>query len=190
MKLELMKKMTGVRVAINKVKRSGLQLIVLFASITLSRLLVVFTTIESSPLFDTISLFAYFGVLVGFSLTVYTFGLSMITDIQDSIEKSGKYSEQQKAMIFINLKSGFNEIKEDIWIIFFSIIFAVIMAVLKNLNLSFLDQYRITETGNVSLFILSTVGMYDVMKTMFALSEIKIELLNVKEKINTRSPKI
>jgi hypothetical protein len=145
-----------------------------------SNLLVRKTDIGDLKLFETVSLFAYFGVLIGFALTIYTFGLSMVTDIKKELRSNTNFSEEKIEELLIKLANGFAEIKGDIWLIFWSIILILVFSVANIIENPFgwdLKEWEIPQTASVSLFIISTYSMYDIMKTLFNLSEIKLLLL-------------
>lgn len=61
-----------------------------------SNYLVRTTPVSSFAIFDTGNLFTYFGVLIGFALTIYMFGLSMVSDIKSKIDNHKKLTEEQK----------------------------------------------------------------------------------------------
>lgn len=146
----------------------------------LSYLLIKNTDVELLAILNPISLFTYFGVLIGFSITIYTFGLSMIADIKKNIDKIKKLTTQDKKDMFKGLRNGFSQIKQDIWLIFIGIVLVIIFSILKNITNPFgweIEKFQIPETINLTLFILSTIAMYDIMKTMFNLSEINMELI-------------
>jgi len=162
-----------------KIKRFCLPTIVIALIGLLSNILVRKTSIDSFSIFDTTTLFSYFGVLIGFALTIYTFGLSMVSDITDKIQKQEKIQSEQKEIMHNNLISGFCQIKEDIWLIFYSIIIVIIFAVVREIP-NPLDYdtlwIKMPETINLTLFITTTIAMWDIMKTLFNLSEINLEL--------------
>lgn len=163
-----------------KIKRYIVPIIVVFTTFVSSYFLIQNSEIELLTIFDTISLFTYFGVLIGFAITIYTFGLSMIAEIKKNIDKINGLTESDKKTMFRNLRNGFRQIKQDIWLIFIGIILVIIFSVLKDITNPFgwkIEKYQIPETVNLSLFILSTIAMYDIMKTMFNLSEINMELI-------------
>ena len=54
-------------------------------------------------IFTTLTVFTYFGVLIGFSLTIYTFGFSMILDIKNKIDRLKNLSNQKKEELFLGL---------------------------------------------------------------------------------------
>ena len=146
----------------------------------LSNLFVRETTVSEFPIFSFINLFTYFGVLLGFALTVYTFGLSMVTDIKTKIESLVDKSNEDKKKLINKLISGFNEIKQDIWIIFFTIIGVIYFGIANEIENPFgwkIEKYKIPETIALTFFIVSTYSMFDIMKTLFNLAEINLELL-------------
>lgn len=147
----------------------------------LSNILVSNTEISKYPIFSLISLFTYFGVLIGFSITIYTFGLSMCNYIKKNIQEITEFTNDEKQILFNKLIRGFKEIKQDIWLIFYAIIFVVIFAIFSEIKNPFhweVEKFKIPETINLTLFIISTISMFDIMKTLFNLSEINLELLN------------
>jgi hypothetical protein len=163
-----------------KFKRYFFPIIVILITLISSYFLVKHTTVELLSIFDTISLFTYFGVLIGFSITIYTFGLSMIADIKKNIDKIEKINKVDKSKMFKGLINGFAQIKQDIWLIFIGIILVITFSILKNITNPFgweVESLQIPETINLTLFILSTYAMYDIMRTMFNLSEINMELI-------------
>jgi hypothetical protein len=158
-------------------------IILVLAICIISNYFVRRTNISNFPLFDSSSLFAYFGVLVGFAITIYTFGLTMVENIKTSVDDLKDVKDQDKDAIFEKLISGFREIKEDIWIIFYAIIIVVLFAILKNIENPFgldVERLKIPETVNMTLFIYSTLCMFDIMRTLFNLSEINLNLLRRK----------
>lgn len=163
-----------------KFKRKIFPVLITISVTIISFILVKETEVELLSIFDTASLFTYFGVLIGFAITIYTFGLSMIADIKKNIDKIDNLSAKTKDQMFKGLRNGFGQIKQDIWFIFTGIIIIIIFSILKNIENPFgwnVEAFQIPETVNLSLFLLSTYSMYDIMKTMFNLSEINMELI-------------
>lgn len=159
-------------------KLLAILLIIIIAAI--SNWIVRNSSISTFSMFNFVNLFTYFGVLIGFSLTIYTFGLSMVTDIKTNIEKLDKLSKEKKANMLTSLLSGFSEIKQDIWLIFYSIIGVIYFGVAKEIVNPFgweVEKYMIPETINITLFITTTISMFDIMRTLFNLSEINLELI-------------
>ncbi len=149
----------------------------------ISNRLVIRTTIEDFSILSSTNLFAYFGVLIGFSLTVYTFGLSMVSDIKLSIEKIDNICKAKKDKMYNSLVMGFKEIKQDIWLIFFALLSVIYFAIAKEVTNPFgwnVERFKIPETSNLTMFFVTTLSMFDIMKTLFNLAEIKLELIKTK----------
>lgn len=130
-------------------------------------------------LFESTSLFTYFGVLIGFALTIYTFGLSMLDGIKQKVNTHTTLTPQNKIDINAKLVAGFHQIKEDIWFIFYSILFVIMFAVLKEVVNPFgwkVEYLKLPETINLTLFLMTTLAMWDIMKALFNLSEINFSL--------------
>ncbi len=162
-----------------KNKRILLLLLIVSAIGVVSNYLVRTTPVSSFAIFDTANLFTYFGVLIGFALTIYTFGLSMVSDIKSKINIHKKLTEEQKKKMFVSLVSGFGEIKGDIWLIFYSILIVIGFAIAKEIPNPFgwqVENFNLPETANLTLFVTTTIAMWDIMQTLFNLSEINLEL--------------
>lgn len=144
-----------------------------------SNILVVNTNVCTFSIFETSNLFTYFGVLIGFALTIYTFGLSMVNDIKQKIDSHKKLNEGQKRKSYDSLVSSFGQIKQDIWLIFYSILIVICFSVAKEVINPFewnVEKYKLPETINLTLFVTTTIAMWDIMQTLFNLSEINFEL--------------
>lgn len=166
--------------------KSNKRLIWVFMVITIifliSHLLVRFINFSESELLNPNNLFTYFGVLLGFAITVYTFGSSMVSDIIIKTFESTRLSEAKKYKIQEDLFSAFKEIKEDIWIIFISLTIVIVFAILNEISNPFLtnvEEFKIPETFSLALFILSTYSMWDLIKTLFNIAEINFILSKV-----------
>ena|SRR5690554_173569 len=171
----------------NKIKRYLITILIFIIIGIASHLLAIKTQVAELTIFNSLSLFTYFGVLIGFSLTIYTFGLSMVVDIKKNISLMTELSEENKTILYEKLVSGFTEIKQDIWLIFYSIILVITFAIAKEIVNPFgwqVEQYKIPETAFLSLFVLSTFAIFDIMRTLFNLSEINLELIK-KEDANS-----
>ena len=165
-------------------KRHVWTIIILITLIVISFFIVRLTDFSKLELFSPLSLFTYFGVLMGFSLTIYPFGLSMVVDIKSNINSLKELSTAEKDNLYDKLVSGFKEIKQDVWLIFMLIIFVVSFAILREIENPFgwdLIDYQIPETFFLSTFLISTLAIFDIMKTLFNLSEINLELLKKKK---------
>lgn len=168
-----------------KAKRSIVFICVTILIIAVSHIIVLKTKISTCALFDPTCLFTYFGVLIGFALTIYTFGLSMVSEINQKIEDSKVFNDQKKESLHSSLVDGFAQIKQDIWLIFYSILVIIASTILKEIPclLSIdIPRYKAPETINLALFITTTIAMWDIMQTLFNLSEISFALNKRKNK--------
>lgn len=140
-----------------------------------SGILVHLTGITQESFFDINNQITYLGILIGFALTLYTFGLSVLKDIYEIIEAINFKKIENKQSIFQELKNTFNEMKSDIIVIFSCIVSLFVNSILKTtsnpigLNVEFL---RIPEIISISVFILSTLSLLDIMKALFNLSNL------------------
>lgn len=152
-----------------------MKFVIYILSILVSVLLVNFTGITEETFFDTNNQITYLGVLIGFALTLYTFGLSVLKDIYEIIESISFKKIENKQLIFQELKNTFNEIKSDIILIFTCIVSLFINSILQNtpnplgLDVEFL---KVPEIISISVFILSTLSLLDIMKALFNLSNL------------------
>jgi hypothetical protein len=166
-----------------KTKKNYLILIIL-GSLIISNCLVEKFDFQSLTIFSPASLFTYFGVLIGFSITIYTFGLSLVSNIKDKIITNSKLNQTEKNKIQKNLFTGFTEIKDDIWIIFIALISVIIFSIAKLIENPFdfdVEKYKIPETINLTLFIITSIAMWDIIKTLFNLAEINFELNKIED---------
>lgn len=160
-------------------KRIFLSMLIIAVIFIGSNFLVRKTPVSTFSIFEPANLFRYFGVLIGFALTIYTFGLSMVSDIKSKIDENKKITPEKKEIMYESLISGFGQIKEDIWLIFYSILIVIVFAILKEIPNPFgwsVDTIKIPESINITLFITTTIAMWDIMQTLFNLSEINLEL--------------
>jgi hypothetical protein len=169
-------------------KKKTIRILILFLVVliigVISNYLVRQTPVASFSIFETTSLFTYFGVLIGFALTIYTFGLSMVYDIKVKIFQHPKFEIETKDIMYENLMSCFAEIKGDIWLIFYSILIVISFAIAKEITNPFgwqVEHWKLPDTVNLTLFITTTIAMWDIMQTLFNLAEINLEL-NKEEK--------
>jgi hypothetical protein len=162
-----------------KVKRQIFSFLIIALIGIISNILVRNTDVSTFSIFDTANLFSYFGVLIGFALTIYTFGLSMVSDIKEKIDKNERLELIQKGKIYQSLVEGFSQIKNDIWLIFYSILIVISFSIAKEVPNPFgfnVEVFKMPETVNLTLFITTTIAMWDIMQTLFNLSEINLEL--------------
>lgn len=141
----------------------------------LAIILVFLTGTISDEIFETNNLLTYSGVLIGFGLTLYTFGLSILKDIYEIIDKISFKKIENKETIIKELKTTFEEIRNDIVVMFFSIVTIFISIILANTVNPFgwaVEFLKIPEILRMSVFIYTTLALADIMKALFDLSKL------------------
>jgi len=142
--------------------------------------------ISNIKIVDNEFILTYLGIFLGFAITIYTFGVSMLDSIRSNIDLKDDITTVQKARFFKKLLKGFKELKQDIWLMFICFLIVIIFSIGKQIEaLSFLKEIEITDTFsfkidkgiNLSIFILSLWATYDLMKALFNVSEIQFELI-------------
>ena len=152
-----------------------MKIVYFIGCIVLSILLVHLTGIMEEQFFQINNQITYLGVLVGFALTLYTFGLSILKDIYEAIEKISFTKIENKEEVYQSLRNAFNEIRSDIFLIFICIIFLFINSIIANTVNPFnwdVEHFKIPEIMNVSVFLLSSFALLDIMKALFGLSKL------------------
>lgn len=142
--------------------------------------------ISNIKIVDNEFILTYLGIFLGFAITIYTFGVSMLDSIRSNIDLKDDITTAQKARFFKKLLKGFKELKQDIWLMFICFLIVIIFSIGKQIEaLGFLKEIEITDTFsfkidkgiNLSIFILSLWATYDLMKALFNVSEIQFELI-------------
>ena len=147
----------------------------LLGHLILSLIIILFTDVYKQEFFNLNNNITYLGVLLGFALTLYTFGISTLKDVYDNLDKMIFKDVKNKAQILCLLKQVFNEIEGDIKIIFYSIIAVFINVTAKETANPFgwdVEKYLIPEYFSILIFSLSTHAIYDIMKSLFKMSHL------------------
>jgi hypothetical protein len=175
-----------------KAKRKLKSIIIIAFVFAFSWWVVTFLDLTKIKILEEIFLFTYLGVFLGFALTIYTFGISILENIKKPIiEADTKDIDEQKKGIFFNsIISGFNELKANIIFITYSFILVVILAILQNIQypssftevILFITHIRVVQAIYFSIFILSVVIIVDLLLSMFNLAEISLYIIKIKIK--------
>jgi hypothetical protein len=144
----------------------------------LSFCLVSFTDAERTAIGSFEFLFGYVGILLGFSISIYTYGVQLLAGIADNIAHSG-FDDAKKAAFFDGLFDGFKELKEDIWLISFCL---ALLIALKVADALFCDETTkaVVATLSIWAFVMCNWSIFDLAKSLFNVSEISITLLKKK----------
>lgn len=139
-------------------------------------------------LLDLEFLFTYLGVFIGFAITIYTYGISILNSIETQINSIRKKnsSEIKKANFYKSIKSGFEELKNGIIILIYSFLFLIFSTIILEIQICYLTLNhifpKISLNINLTILILSLVILRDLILSMFSISEISLYLLNQKKK--------
>ncbi len=150
-----------------------------------SSLLVYHTDAEKIALFEPVGLFTYVGVLLGFAITIYKFTLSLVDNIKESIQKLTELNDETKEQLIAQLMRGFKEMKENIMLLFVGLVVITIFAMLaliENPYMNDVSRFQIPEIALLSTFFFCTYSIYDLMRTLFNISEVKLILVQAKPK--------
>ena len=128
-------------------------------------------------------LFSFIGLLLGFALTIYAFIMSMIDKIRDRIEK--EQPTQNTISKFKNTATElFDEIKENIYFTFFSLVIVAIMYILKGVKspeihlggVYYFSRTMFSSSLKLSLFFLNIYAIYDLIAVSFKISDTTAEI--------------
>jgi len=138
---------------------------------------------------ETNNMIAYTGAMMGFALTIYTFGISILGQIKDLIKKSVKIKDENKNDYLDKLLSAFHELKEDVGAIAITLIIVVVASTIQSLNNfnnyanDFLKQFttigyfNLYTTVKMFSFLLSSWMFIDLTKAMLNISQFYQELI-------------
>ena len=151
----------------------------------ISLLISLFLTREIK-LLDVDVLITYIGILIGFSITIYTFGLSFLSPIKTEIAKSKIIKEEDKQPTFDGLVNGFEELKEDVWIISYCLIGIILVMVVNGCGYNYVRAinilclpcktvFNLLVFSKVFFFCLATRAYLDLVKSLLTVSSIIIE---------------
>lgn len=172
----------------NKIKA----LIIILIILGFSWAIIYFLKLNNIKIIQEDFLFTYLGVFLGFALTIYTFGISMLESIKSTIETTDEeiLTSSKKKEFFTSILAGFYELKSDILFITYSFLIVVLLTLIKNLVLTErlknilegLNSYYLLESIYLAIFLLSLLIIFDLLYSMFNLAEISLYI--VKRKIN------
>ena len=121
----------------------------------------------------------YLGLFLGFTIALLSFAISIIDKVKkDLLSNSDKDAEKIENQI-AKLSSVFTELKEDTMVIFWFFIVVVAIYIFENINIPFIkwpfkgcfSKILFLNHIKFSIFILSLYAIYDILKTIFLLSE-------------------
>lgn len=160
-------------------KEKILSLFHLLIATTIAYILSVFITNQANlKICDSEFVINYLGIFLGFTIALISFILSITDKLNDNIDNNPNFSDRQKEHNKINLLQIFKELKQDTFLIFWLFIIVIILYVIENIDLPFIDwtfkffsKRTFLNQLKLTIFILSLYSIYDIITALFKLSE-------------------
>jgi len=116
-------------------------------------------------------LFNYTGILLGFSITLYTFIVSQFSELKDTIKLNAK-DNNEVAKKMQSLKKVYIEIQDDVWFIFICLILALFFYLVPEyLYEMYPDTKTYTRAILSTLFVLSLLSIKDLIGVSFKVAK-------------------
>src|SRR5690606_35653780 len=150
-----------------------MKVIKILLHIIICLILITYTNVCEQDFFDLNNQVTYLGVLFGFALTLYTFGISTLKDIYSNIDKLTFKDIRKKSRVISMLRDVFAEIQVDIKIIFLGIISVFVNYIAKTTVNPFgwnVEEYNLPCFFSLLIFTLTTHAIYDIMNCLFIMS--------------------
>lgn len=147
-------------------------------AIAISCFIINYLKIDIGKANDNDFLFNFFGLLLGFALTIFSFIISIIEKIKDGAEV--KYAKQPKKIkkMQASIKELYQEIKDDIAFTFVSLVIIGMLYIvdyqIANFHIVsnwYYDHVIMIKSLKLSLFVLNVYAIYDLVLISFKLSD-------------------
>ena len=132
---------------------------------------------DFSKLGDNAFLFNFFGILLGFALTIFTFIVGLVEKIKDKAEIKFVYDNNKVEKVQKHIDILYSEIKDNIWFTFLSLIIIGIIYLFEAKKISLDNPYIVWNKNlfinsiKLSLFALNMYAIYDLIIIAFKLSD-------------------
>jgi len=135
------------------------------------------------------------GVLAGFAITIYTFGLSLLPQLQGLLTNNTDIEQETKDRYFKSILKGFVELKEDVWIISLSFVLSILIVLtaaifgeqIKDFTIPCYSPriiFNLWVFLKLSVLVITIRAFIDLIRSLLALSEIILTLLKDNSEIN------
>ena len=166
--------------------KKKITLVVLFLSTILISGYLVFNY-PNSLIWDYFSIkfmFNFLGIFLGISITVIVFMFSMVDKMRekirikkDNVKETSELEKYDEQLNVIN--SLFKELEQDTMFVFKSFILLIFVLIIKGIDIPYLSwslnepwtKNNIITVTYISIFFLSLVALYDIMRALFSLIE-------------------
>jgi len=154
--------------------------IIFVISLVVSILIIHFLKFTDNKLLDSEYIIDYLGIFLGFTIALLSFAISITDKIKENILDDKTIIDKEKKRIIIDKTSNvFEELKDDSLLIFWFFIAVIILYIFENTNIPLIDwpfknffsKTNIINQVKFAIFISSLYAIYDIIKTIFILSE-------------------
>ena len=127
---------------------------------------------------DNDFLFLFIGLILGFSITLFPFIVSLTEQLKIKAVEKFKDNCDKKLSIEKNIQNMFTEVKHNILFIFSTLVIVSVLYILNNLNYpkvnnilgEFFEIGLVLKSIRLTVFILNLYSIYDLIIVSFALS--------------------
>lgn len=141
-------------------------LIYFIVATAISFSLINFKLIDYSGFIKFDFLFTFIGVLIGFALTLFTYITSMFDKLKDKIK--AKYSGDERSEKLKLLNTLYDEIKDDINFLFYSLLIVAIAFMFYG---RLTDYIEIVNSVLMAIFLLSLLSIKDLISVSLNVSK-------------------
>jgi len=160
---------------INKFKKILFSIISLYFII---HILLYKYKIDLSKINDNDFLFVFIGLLLGFSITLFPFIVSLTEQLKIKAIDKYQHNTEKKLIIESNIKTLFKEVKHNILFIFSTLTFISSLYILQSLSYPISDNFLasyfeiglVLKSTRLTVFILNLYAIYDLIVVTFELS--------------------
>lgn len=137
--------------------------------------------IEGLKLLDFEFVATTVGIILGFGLTIYTFILQLLQPLIERLKKRFEDEDKKKRTTGLLISSE-KELRQDLWLIFFSLVIVLIVGIVSNsvelrFNFGLHDVCYLPQTVYIFVYLICFRAFYDLISSLFAIGEITIQFL-------------
>ena len=158
-----------------------------------SNFFIYYFKISIGKIGDNDFLFSFFGIVLGFAITIFIFIISLVEKIKEKAEIKYAADDAKQSKLETKIKGLFSEIKDDIAFTFISVVIIGLLYVIDVkipkfyfYNTYFIDQKIGVESLKLALFFLNLYAIYDLIIVSFQLSD-TTGILEIKNDVNKNS---
>ena len=155
---------------VKKIRNIIFPIVIILACLTISH--IVFVSYKGKDILSAKELVEYYGLFLGFGLTIYTFIISIFDNIIKRIDSNKKIQTKEK--IVNGLFNGIRHLKQDVIGIFIVFVIEIVLLILENNLSDYVDCYI---TFKYALFLYSITILFDICRVLFGIADVSLSLL-------------